>query len=132
MISKQIIKYSLILGGTISLGLGMIGIFIPVLPTTPFLLLAAFCYLRSSKKLYTWLVNHRIFGTYIYNYMTYKAVKKRVKIVAIIFLWVSLGFSIIVVDNSHLRILLCIIGISVSIHLLRLKTLVQETSKDKL
>lgn len=57
---KSLKKYLLIIMGTISLILGTVGIFIPILPTTPFLLLASYCYIRSSKKLYNWLINHKV------------------------------------------------------------------------
>lgn len=123
MISKSIIKYILIIVGSISLVLGLIGIAIPVLPTTPFLLLASFCYIRSSKHLYNWLINHRIFGPYIYNYVTYKSVKRNTKILALTFLWVSLGFSIFLVPSIYLKILFLLAGTSVTIYLLKLKTL---------
>lgn len=123
MISKSIIKYILIIAGSISLVLGLIGIAIPVLPTTPFLLLASFCYIRSSKHLYNWLINHRIFGPYIYNYVTYKSVKRNMKILALTFLWVSLGFSIFLVPSIYLKILFLLAGTSVTIYLIKLKTL---------
>jgi len=116
-------KYLLILSGTISLMIGLIGIFIPVLPTTPLLLLSAYCYLRSSKRLYNWLVHHKILGIYIYNYLTYKAVPKSTKIGSLIFLWLTLIISTVIVSNIYLRLFLILIGIGVSIHLLFLKTL---------
>ena len=120
---KKIKKYLLIICGSCSVALGVVGIFIPVLPTTPFFLLAVFCYLRSSKKLYEWLMNHKIFGVYIYNYITYKAVLKSTKIGSIIFLWAGLTTSILLVNNWHVRLMLIVIGIGVSIHLIMLKTM---------
>ena len=115
-------KYLLIAGGSISVALGVVGIFIPVLPTTPFFLLAVFCYLRSSKKLYKWLIHHKVFGVYIYNYITYKAVLKSTKIGALIFLWTGLGVSILVINSWYVRAFLILIGVGVSIHLALLKT----------
>ena len=123
MTVKLIKKYILIFIGSISLTLGIVGVFIPILPTTPFLLLSSFCYVRSSERLYNWLINHKIFGEYIYNYMTYRAVKRSTKIGALIFLWLSLILSMLAVSNFHLRILLFIVGVGVSIHLCTLKTL---------
>jgi len=119
-------KGLLVLAGSISLVLGVIGAFLPVLPTTPFLLLSAYCYLRSSKRLYHWLINHRIFGAYIYNYLTYRAVKRSTKIVTLIFLWATLIISATVSDSIHLRLFLLAVGIGVSIHLFALKTMVGE------
>jgi uncharacterized membrane protein YbaN (DUF454 family) len=120
-----------ITAGSVCVGLGILGAFIPVLPTTPFLLLASYLYLKSSKRLHNWLIGHRLFGSYIYNYITYRAVRRRVKIGAVIFLWVTLAISIFLVNNIYIRILLIFVGISVSIHILTLKTLedIQRSSK---
>ena len=123
-------KYLLILAGSISLVLGIIGIVIPVLPTTPFLLLAAYCYIRSSKRLYDWMLNNRVFGTYIYNYITYRAIKRSVKVVTLIILWGTLTVSIVLVSNVYLRIFLVAVGVGVSIHVLSLKTLSKDYSYD--
>jgi len=116
-------KYLLIALGSVALVLGIIGVFLPVLPTTPFLILAAFCYTRSSKRLYNWLINHKILGVYIYNYMTYKAVTKSTKIGSLIFLWLSISISMFIISNIYITILLLFIGGAVSTHLLTLKTL---------
>jgi len=116
-------KCFLILAGSISLVLGIIGIVIPVLPTTPFLLLASFCFLRSSRRLYHWMLNNRVFGPYVYNYLTYRAIKRSVKVVTLIFLWLTLTVSIVLVSNVYLRIFLVAVGAGVSIHVLSLKTL---------
>lgn len=122
----NIVKYLYIIGGSLSLILGIVGIFIPVLPTTPFLLLASFCYLRSSERMYNWLMNHKIFGAYIYSYLTYKAIPKKTKVGTIIFLWATLITSIIIVSSLHISIFLIVVGIGVTIHLMMLKTLSQE------
>lgn len=122
----KIKKILFIIIGSISLVLGVIGILMPVLPTTPFLLLASFCYLRSSEKLYNWLINHHVFGPYIYNYLTYKAIPKKTKIGAIIFLWCSLILSSIIISSLHIKIFLFLIGIAVSLHIITLKTLSKE------
>ena len=120
---KSIRKYLLIFLGTLSLGLGIIGVFLPVLPTTPFLLLASFCYVRSSKRMYNWLINHRIFGSYIYCYLEYRAVPRKTKIGALIFLWTTLLVSATLVPSIQIKIFLMVVGISVTIHLVTLKTL---------
>ena len=119
-------KYLYIFGGSISLALGVIGIFLPVLPTTPFLLLAAFCYLRGSKKMYDWLLSHKVFGPYIYNYMTYKAVTRKTKKVILTTMWLILTISTILVPILHIRIFLLASGIGVTIHILTLKTIENE------
>lgn len=121
--AKSVKKFLLIFVGSISLALGIIGVILPILPTTPFLLLASFCYIRSSNRLYDWLMNHKIFGEYLYNYINFRAVKKSTKIGALIFLWLSLSTSIYFVSHLYIRILLVAVGIGVSIHLFTLKTI---------
>ena len=122
-------KYLLILLGSFSLALGFFGAFIPVLPTTPFLLLASFCYLRSSEPMYNWLINHRLFGAYLYSYLTYKAISKKTKVCAVVFLWGTLLISALLVSSLHLRILLAASGVGVTVHLMTLRTLSSEEMK---
>jgi uncharacterized membrane protein YbaN (DUF454 family) len=116
-------KYLFIGLGSLALALGTVGIIVPVLPTTPFLLIALFCYLRSSKRLYAWLMHHRLFGSYLYNYVTFRAVPRKTKIGALIFLWAGLIASILLVDLLYVRLILGAVGIVVSIHLLLLKSI---------
>ncbi|OPX44454.1 inner membrane protein YbaN [Ruminiclostridium hungatei] len=123
MATNGIKKYILLGIGSIALALGMIGVVVPLLPTTPFLLLASFCYIRSSDRLHRWLMNHRLFGRLLYNYTTHRAVKRNVKITALVSLWLSLAISMYVAGSMHLIIFLVLVGIGVSIHLLKLKTL---------
>ncbi len=121
-------RFLLFIAGSIALVLGVIGIVVPVLPTTPLLLLASICYIRSSKRLYNWLLNNRVFGPYIYNYLTYHAIKRGVKVVTLMLLWLTLIVSIVLVPNIYLRIFLIAVGIGVSIHILSLKTLRRDDS----
>lgn len=121
MIRNVTKRYLILCLGTLSLVLGVVGIFIPVLPTTPFLLLSAYLYAKSSKRLYHWLLGHKILGNYIYQYVTYRAVSRQVKIFSLITLWLSLFISFILVPLLSIRILLVIIGLGVSIHIGTLK-----------
>ncbi|SEN49758.1 hypothetical protein SAMN04488134_101222 [Amphibacillus marinus] len=123
---KKIVFISI---GSLSLLLAMLGIFLPLLPTTPFLLLSAYLYLRSSQRLYNWLINHPVFGSYIYHYIKYKAIPVKTKITAIIVLWLSMGFSIYIVSNVYLRIMLTLIGGIVTLYLLTLRTLPKHVVK---
>jgi hypothetical protein len=124
-------KWLLVFAGISSLALGLIGIFVPLLPTTPFLLLAAFCFARSSERLHQWLINHRLFGSYIRNYQEYRAITKQVKIVTLILLWGTIGYAIVAVLNLwYLRILLLLVAVGVTVHVLLLKTLTQEMDLD--
>lgn len=123
MMKMGLKKSLLVIAGTLSLVVGVIGIFLPLLPTTPLLLLAAYCYLKSSDKLYNRLINSKRLGPYIKNYIEKKAVKNKVKYSALAFLWTSLIISIILIDNIYIRLLLGLIGIAVSTHIVLLKTL---------
>jgi uncharacterized membrane protein YbaN (DUF454 family) len=110
--------------GFLSFSLGIIGVFIPFLPTTPFLLLSAGFFLKGSDRLYQWLINHRVFGKYIRNFREYKAIPKNTKIFAVTTLWATILASVIFfTDSFALRGLLVAIGIGVTIHILHYKTL---------
>lgn len=112
------------ISGLISLVLGIIGIFLPLLPTTPFLLLSAALFARSSTRLYNWLLNHRVLGAFIRNYREDKSVTVRVKIVAISTLWATMLFSIFLVVNEKwwLQVMLGTIATGVTIFIMSLKT----------
>ena len=108
--------------GFIALGLGILGMFVPVLPTTPFLLLTAFCFLRSSRRLYDKLLAHKVLGPYITNFMQKKAIPKKVKAYILITLWATILLSVCLVGIVWVRILLIAIAIGVSIHILHYKS----------
>jgi len=112
-------KRRLLIGaGTLSTGLGIIGIFIPILPTTPFLLLAAACYMRSSDRFYQWLINNRMFGAYVRNYIEGRGMPVKMKIFTILLLWLTIGLSIAFgVQNIAIRIVLICIAIGVTAHI---------------
>lgn len=112
--------------GLIALSLGVLGIVLPVLPTTPFLLLASYLFLKSSAKLHFWLIHHSVLGSYIYNYITYRAIPKKTKILGISVLWATLSVSIYLVSHPYITAVLVLIGIGVTIHLLHMKTLTPE------
>lgn len=83
----------LVVTGCVSLGVGLVGIVVPLLPTTPFLLLAAACFLRSSDRLHQWLVDHRIFGSILGEFRDARGVSRQMKVRALVLAWISLGFS---------------------------------------
>ena len=117
-------KYILTILGCITLALGVLGAFLPVLPTTPFLLLSAFFFLRGNMKLYDWLMNHPRLGVYIKNFTIHKAIPLRVKIIAISTLWLTLLYcAIFVAEHWALRALFIVIAIGVTAHILSYKTL---------
>ena len=120
---KRAGRIILIIIGTIALGLGMVGIFVPLLPTTPFLLLAAACYARSSPRFYHWLIHHHWLGEYIRNYRENRAIRFRAKVITIAIMWLGMGLTIILFDPLWLKALLSVIGIAVTVHLLSLRTI---------
>lgn len=110
--------------GLIALGLGILGAFLPVLPTTPFLLLAAALFLRGNKDLHHWLMTHPKLGTYISNFTEHKAIPLRVKIVSVATLWLTLLYcAIFVAGHWALRAMFLAIAVGVTIHILSYKTL---------
>jgi uncharacterized membrane protein YbaN (DUF454 family) len=118
------LRILLIIAGTFFMGLGIVGIVVPVLPTTPFLLLAAACYARSSQRFYGWLMNNKLFGNYIRNYLERKGIPLRVKVVTVTLLWITIGSSVaFVVEILVVKLILVLIAIGVSIHILSLRTL---------
>jgi hypothetical protein len=125
---KKIVQVLLIASGTICVALGVLGIFVPVLPTTPFLLLAAFFYARSSERFYQWLLGNHWFGQYIKNYQQGRGIPLRDKIITLITLWLALNFTVLTTTPVWwVRLLLLSVGIGVTIHLLQIKTLKPET-----
>jgi len=114
----------LVVSGTFFLILGIIGIFLPILPTTPFLLLAAACYAKGSDKFYHWLIYNKWLGNYIRNYQEGNGIPLSVKIISVTLLWITILFSIfIIVSIFFIRVILFIIALAVTMHILSIKTL---------
>ena len=113
-----------ILLGSLSLVLAVVGIFLPLLPTTPLLLLAAALYLRSSPRLYEWLLNHKYLGSYIRNFREHRAIPLRAKIVSVALIWITLLYCALwVVPQIWIKILLIGLAVALTIHILSFKTL---------
>lgn len=109
--------------GTLALALAVLGLFLPLLPTTPFLLLASVCYLRGSERMHSWLMANKMFGPYLANIQSGRGIPMRSKITALCFLWASLAFSAWFIDIAWVRPFLLIPGIGVTVYLLKAKTL---------
>ena len=105
--------------GIVAVILGILGIFLPLLPTTPFLLLASACFARASTRMHNWLQTNRIFGKYLSSYENGSGISLRGKIWTLIFMWGSMSYSIWRSDLLWVRILIVIIGTSVTIYLTR-------------
>lgn len=108
--------------GFLAVALAIIGVFIPGLPTVPFLLVALFCFERSSKKYHDMIMNNKYFGPVLQDYYSGKGLTPSVKIKAILFLSCGMIFSIYKIQNLHARIALAIVWLGVAIHIILLKT----------
>lgn len=110
-------KLALNLIGGIAVVLAVLGVFLPLLPTTPFLLLASACFARGSTRLHNWLLSNRLFGEYIRNYEQGRGIPLRGKVMALALLWASIGYSAFSVGSTALIALLISIAIGVTIYL---------------
>lgn len=116
---NRLTRLLLVCGGTVAVGVGVIGVFVPLLPTTPFLLLAAFLYARSSKQLHDWLLGNRWIGAYLRRYYECRSMTRRHKTFTLIFLWAVIGLSAAFgVDVWWARLLLGVVAVGVTVHLL--------------
>ncbi|MES2257090.1 MAG: YbaN family protein [Pseudomonadota bacterium] len=115
-------KFILIALGGIFLVLAVLGVFLPLLPTTPFLLLASACFARSSTRLHQWLRNHGVFGRYLSDFEDGRGIPLRGKVLALALMWPSMLYSMYRVNMLPLKIMLLLIACGVSIYLLRLPT----------
>jgi len=117
------IRITLIILGTFFLALGAVGVVVPGLPTTPFLLLAAALYFRSSERLYSWLLNHRLFGKAIRNFRDTKSISLRAKVISIGTMWAMILLSIFLfIPNTALRLTIAALGVIGTIMLLLIRT----------
>ncbi len=113
----------LLLAGTLCVILAAVGIVLPGLPTTPLLLVAAACYARSSDRFYKWLIHHRVFGAFIRNFREKGGISRRQKTLALTVLWLVILVSVFFGTQIWLlRGSLLAVATSVSVYLLRLKT----------
>jgi len=110
-------------GGTICVAAGLLGVFVPLLPTTPFLLLAAFLYARGSTRLHRWLLENRWFGGFLRQYIERRALSRQHKVVTLLALWIALGLSAgFAVSVWWGRALLGCVGVAVTAHVTSLRT----------
>ena len=113
-------KIFLILVGWIAVALGVLGIFLPLLPTTPFLLLASACFARGSSRMHNWLQTNRVFGKYLRDYENGHGMPLRAKVWVLIFMWCSMGYSMWRLQHlPALQVMLVVIGAGVTIYLTR-------------
>lgn len=118
--------------GTLSVTLGVLGMVLPLLPTTVFLLLAAWCFSRSSPRFHSWLLNNRLLGGYISAYHEGRGMSVRDKWITLATLWVGIGITaIFFVDAVWVRLILLAIAVGVTVHLIRLPTLRAEKAVEQ-
>jgi uncharacterized membrane protein YbaN (DUF454 family) len=122
-IPKKMKRRLFVIAGTIALVIGIVGIFMPVLPTTPFLLLTAICYMRGSKRLYDALLYNRFIGSYIRNYLEGKGMALKMKIWTIALLWIAIVCTaVLATDSLIIRIILAVVLVGVTIHIVLIRT----------
>lgn len=105
--------------GSIAVVLAILGIFLPLLPTTPFLLLASACFARGSTRMHAWLLGNRVFGEYLRNFEEGRGIPLRGKIIALTLLWLSMAYSISRVPGMPLKLMLFLIAVGVTIYLVK-------------
>jgi uncharacterized membrane protein YbaN (DUF454 family) len=124
--SSRFKKGFFIVAGSLSLALGCIGIVLPILPTTPFLLLSAACYYKGSDRMHRWLLNNRWFGSYIRNYKEGRGLSLRAKFLTLAVLWLVISYSaFFIVNILVIQAVLLAIAVGVSLHVVTLPTFKQ-------
>ncbi len=125
MVNFATVKIVLIILGLLSLGLGVVGIFVPLLPTTPLLLLSAWCFVRSSERLYEWLINNRYLGEYIRNFREHRAIPLRAKILSVALIWLTIGYCVVAVVDEYwwAQIAMLLLAAAITWHILSYATL---------
>ena len=120
---NKLVRSLFFIAGTITFALGAVGVVLPVLPTTPFLLLSLACYVRSSERMSHWLLNNKYFGSYLRNYKEGKGVPMKTKLFAVTVLWITIAFSaFVLVPIFAVQIILFVVATAVTVHLVRLPT----------
>ena len=120
---NRILRGFLMIAGTISLVFAAIGVALPLIPTTPLLLLAVACYCRSSERMYSWLLNNRMLGEYIRNYKEGRGIPLKTKATALAILWLTIGAStLLFVPILIIQIALLVVAVAVTVHILRIPT----------
>lgn len=118
-----LLRWTLVTLGLLATGLGVVGIFVPLLPTTPLLLLAAACFARSSERFHTWLVQHNHLGPIIGGYLDGSGMPRKAKRIAIILVWLTLPPSaLLLVPAVWLKTLLILLAAGITWYLLHLPT----------
>jgi uncharacterized protein len=109
--------------GILFVGLGILGIIFPIFPATPNFLLATWCFMKSSDRLYHWLMTNRVFGKYLKNYLDKKGIPVFIKVFILTFLWLMIGYAVLFIfTNIYINIALLVVAAGITIHILMIKT----------
>lgn len=120
---KKLVKTLFLFIGIVSLVLGFIGIFLPLLPTTPFILLAAYCFAKSSERFHRYIMQHKLFGRMVTDFYEKKVISAKNKIIALTLMWITLSLSVIFfMPYIWVKLVVLGIGVSVSIYLLSFRS----------
>lgn len=120
LVSSSTLRLFLLILGSVSLALGVLGIFLPVLPTTPFLLLTAACYVRSSTRFYQWLLKHPVLSRYILAYLDGKGMPPQAKRYTLLLMWLTMSITLLIVPFYHVQVFMLITALAVSTYIWRL------------
>lgn len=120
LVANPLLRSALFALGWLSVALGILGVFLPLLPTTPFMLLAAGCFARSSERFYRWITSHPRFGPMIADYLAGKGLPLRVKLLAISLLWLSILVGVLWVEFVWAKLAMLLTAVGVSLYLWRL------------
>ena len=121
--SNRLKRGLFVVAGTASLALGCVGMVLPILPTTPFLLLSAACYYKGSERMHRWMLNNRWFGSYIKNYKEGRGLPLKTKGFTLALLWIVISYSALVIVNMLIvQVILFVVAVGVSLHIITLPT----------
>ncbi len=127
---NPLLRRLIFIGGWLAVVLGVIGLLLPVVPTAPFLILAAYCFLNSSPRFYHWLVEHRVFGLYVRYYLSGQGMPERAKLMAVGMLWLMMLITALwIIDSEWLSALLLTIALAVSIYIAALPEPVETVAR---
>ncbi|WP_042272155.1 YbaN family protein [[Clostridium] dakarense] len=127
---NKIKKFMYVIVGLISFGLGAIGVIMPVLPTTPFLLLASYCFVKGSDKFDRWFKSTKIYKNHLESFVKEKAMTIKQKVCILLFADIMLAFPLIIIDSLHMRIfLLFLIAVKFYYFMFRIKTIKEDKAE---
>ena len=120
---KFLKKFLFIFIGVVSLGLGVIGIFLPILPTTPFILISVYCFARSSEKMHLWLINTKLYKKILEKFINKKGITIKSKLIIIVPVSILLLFLFLIFNNLWIRIIIIILFVMKILFFIKIPTI---------